>query len=38
MVRITVFADVPPFGMLNANRELEGFDVDMAKLVASRSA
>jgi len=34
VVRITVFADVPPFGMMNANRELEGFDVDMAKLVA----
>lgn len=34
VVRITVFADVPPFGMMNAKRELEGFDVDMAKLVA----
>ncbi|MGW9329052.1 transporter substrate-binding domain-containing protein [Bosea sp. NPDC055594] len=34
VVRITVFADVPPFGMMNANRELEGFDIDMANLVA----
>lgn len=33
-VRIIVFADVPPFGSQNANRELEGFDIDMAKLVA----
>jgi polar amino acid transport system substrate-binding protein len=33
-VRITVFADVPPFGSLNANRRLEGFDVDLAALVA----
>jgi polar amino acid transport system substrate-binding protein len=34
VVRIIVFADVPPFGSQNANRELEGFDIDMAKLVA----
>lgn len=34
VVRVIVFADVPPFGSQNANRELEGFDVDMAKLVA----
>ena len=34
VVRVAVFADVPPFGMQNANRELEGFDIDMAKLVA----
>ncbi len=34
VVRVSVFADVPPFGSLNANRELEGFDIDMAKLVA----
>jgi polar amino acid transport system substrate-binding protein len=34
VVRIVVFADVPPFGSQNANRELEGFDIDMAKLVA----
>ena len=33
-VRITVFADVPPFGSINANRELEGIDIDLAKLVA----
>ena len=35
VVRIIVFADVPPFGSQNANRELEGFDIDMAKLVAA---
>jgi polar amino acid transport system substrate-binding protein len=34
VVRVIVFADVPPFGTQNANRELEGFDIDMAKLVA----
>ena len=34
VVRIVVFADVPPFGSTNVNRELEGFDIDMAKLVA----
>jgi polar amino acid transport system substrate-binding protein len=34
VVRIIVFADVPPFGSQNVNRELEGFDIDMAKLVA----
>lgn len=34
VVRVAVFADVPPFGSVNANRELEGFDVDMARLVA----
>ena len=34
VVRIIVFADVPPFGSQNASRELEGFDIDMAKLVA----
>jgi polar amino acid transport system substrate-binding protein len=33
-VRIIVFSDVPPFGSLNANRELEGFDIDLAKMVA----
>ncbi len=33
-VRILVFGDVPPFGSQNANRELEGFDIDLAKLVA----
>jgi polar amino acid transport system substrate-binding protein len=34
VVRIIVFADVPPFGSLNASRELEGFDIDLAKMVA----
>ena len=34
VVRVIVFADVPPFGMQNANRELEGFDIDLANLVA----
>lgn len=34
VVRIIVFGDVPPFGSINASRELEGFDIDMAKLVA----
>ena len=34
VVRIVVFGDVPPFGSTNVNRELEGFDIDMAKLVA----
>ena len=34
VVRVIVFADVPPFGSQNAARELEGFDIDMAKLVA----
>ncbi|HEX2114461.1 MAG TPA: transporter substrate-binding domain-containing protein, partial [Alphaproteobacteria bacterium] len=33
-VRIIVFSDVPPFGSINANRELEGFDIDLAKMVA----
>ena len=34
VIRIVVFADVPPFSSTNANRELEGFDVDLAKLLA----
>jgi len=34
LVRIIVFADVPPFGSVNVNRELEGFDIDLAKMVA----
>ena len=34
VVRIIVFADVPPFGSLNASRELEGFDIDLARMVA----
>ena len=33
-VRIIVFGDVPPFGSQNANRELEGFDIDLAGMVA----
>jgi polar amino acid transport system substrate-binding protein len=35
VVRIIVFADVPPFGSISADRELEGFDIDLAKLVAA---
>ena len=35
VVRIIVFADVPPFGSMSADRELEGFDIDLAKLVAA---
>jgi polar amino acid transport system substrate-binding protein len=34
VVRIIVYADVPPFSSSNVNRELEGFDVDLAKMVA----
>ena len=34
VVRIIVFADVPPFSSTNVKRELEGFDVDLAKMVA----
>ena len=34
VVRIIVFADVAPFSSNNAKRELEGFDVDLAKMVA----
>ena len=33
-VRIVVFADVAPFSSNNAKRELEGFDVDLARMVA----
>jgi len=33
-IRVVVFADVPPFSSTNVNRELEGFDVDLAKLLA----
>ena len=36
VVRIGVPLDVPPFGSQNANREAEGFDVDMANMVAKR--
>src|SRR5258705_532878 len=31
VVRIIVFSDVPPFSSTNVKRELEGFDVDLAK-------
>ena len=34
VVRIIVFTDVPPFSSNNVKRELEGFDVDLAKMVA----
>lgn len=34
IVRIGVPMDVPPFGSQNVNREIEGFDVDMANMVA----
>lgn len=34
VVRIIVFSDVPPFGSVNANREPEGFDIDLARMVA----
>jgi len=34
VVRIIVFADVPPFSSTNVKRELEGFDVDLARMVA----
>src|SRR6185369_11067730 len=35
VVRIIVFSDVPPFSSTNVQRELEGFDVDLAKMVAA---
>ena len=34
VVRIGVPLDVPPFGSQNVNREPEGFDIDMANMVA----
>ena len=34
VVRVVVFADVPPFSSANVKRELEGFDVDLAKMIA----
>jgi len=34
VIRIGVPLDVPPFGSQNVNREAEGFDVDMANMVA----
>lgn len=33
VVRVAVFADVPPFGSVNAKREAEGFDIDLANMV-----
>ncbi len=34
VIRIGVPLDVPPFGSQNVNRQAEGFDVDMATMVA----
>lgn len=34
VVRVLVFADVPPVGSVDASRQLEGFDIDLANLVA----
>src|SRR5712675_1842937 len=34
VVRIAVPLDVPPFGSQNQNREAEGFDVELARMVA----
>ena len=34
VVRVVVFTDVPPFSSTNVKRELEGFDVDLAKMIA----
>lgn len=34
VVRVVVFTDVPPFSSANVRRELEGFDVDLARMVA----
>jgi polar amino acid transport system substrate-binding protein len=34
VVRIGVPVDVPPFGSVNAKREAEGFDIDLANMVA----
>ena len=34
VIRVTVFGDVPPFGSQNVNRELEGFDIDLAHMLA----
>jgi polar amino acid transport system substrate-binding protein len=34
VVRVIVFGDVPPFGSVNAARQLEGFDIDLANLIA----
>ena len=34
VIRIGVPVDVPPFGTQNANREAEGYDIDVANMVA----
>lgn len=34
VIRVIVFSDIPPFSSMNANRELEGLDIDLAKMVA----
>jgi len=34
VIRVIVFTDVPPFSSTNVKRELEGFDVDLARMVA----
>ena len=33
VVRIGVPLDVPPFGSVNAQRQAEGFDIDLANMV-----
>ena len=34
VIRVVVFSDVAPFSSSNVKRELEGFDVDLAKMIA----
>ena len=34
VIRVIVFSDVAPFSSTNVKRELEGFDVDLAKMIA----
>jgi polar amino acid transport system substrate-binding protein len=34
VIRIGIPADLPPFGFQSANREPEGFDIDLAQMVA----
>ena len=34
VVRIAIPLDVPPFGSVNQERKAEGFDLDMAEMVA----
>ncbi|MET3600875.1 polar amino acid transport system substrate-binding protein [Martelella mangrovi] len=36
VIRVAVPQDGPPFGMTDANLELVGYDIDMAKLVAEK--